>query len=156
MVEEADAPTPEQAARDLVVFFSRLRQRMREVAADEALSPSQTSVLTRLVKGEARTTGALADLEGVRPQSMTATVAALEAQGLVRRQPDPRDGRRLLLELTDEGAARFADTRSARYAWLARLVEERLTPDERVRVSEALVLLERLTEVEQRAPRERA
>jgi DNA-binding MarR family transcriptional regulator len=41
----------------------------------------------------------------VHPTSVTSAVDRLEAQGLVRRSPHPRDRRAVLAELTDEGRA---------------------------------------------------
>ena len=81
-----------QAARDLRVVFSRLRRRIREVAQDADLTPSQESALSLAGKHGAATASALAAAEGVRPQSMATTLAALEQHGLIRRTPDPDDG----------------------------------------------------------------
>jgi DNA-binding MarR family transcriptional regulator len=91
-------------------------------------------------------TSDLAVLEGVRPQSMAATVAALEERGFVVRRQDPEDGRRQLLALTDEAHAYVADNRSVRESWLAAALKERYTAEERAKIAEALKLLERLTD----------
>jgi DNA-binding MarR family transcriptional regulator len=133
------------AARDLRVVFSRLRRRIREVAQDEDLTPSQVSALTLVGKHGAATASALAAAEGVRPQSMAATLAALEQHGLIRRSPDPDDGRRQLVTLTDGGRERIEGNRQVRAEWLARALEDRYTEDERQTLLEALTLLERLT-----------
>jgi DNA-binding MarR family transcriptional regulator len=135
-----------QAARDLRVMFSRLRRRIREVAQDDDLTPSQESALTLVGKHGAATASALASAEGVRPQSMAATLTALERQGLIRRSPDPDDGRRQLVFLTESGRARVEGNRQARTEWLARAFEERYTEDERRTIIEALALVERLSE----------
>lgn len=45
------------------------------------------------------------DLLQVHPASVTNTVDRLQADGLVRRVPNPKDGRSFLLEITDEGRA---------------------------------------------------
>ncbi|MEU0599526.1 MarR family transcriptional regulator [Streptomyces sp. NPDC006393] len=133
------------AARDLRVVFSRLRRRIREVAQDDDLTPSQVSALTLVGKHGAATASALAAAEGVRPQSMAATLAALEQHGLIRRSPDPEDGRRQLVTLTDGGRERIEGNRQVRAEWLARALEDRYTEDERQTLVEALTLLERLT-----------
>ncbi|MGW3957629.1 MarR family winged helix-turn-helix transcriptional regulator [Streptomyces sp. NPDC004752] len=134
-----------RAARDLRVVFSRLRRRIREVAQDADLTPSQESALTLVGKHGAATASALASAEGVRPQSMAATLAGLDQHGLIRRAPDPDDGRRHLVTLTDAGRARVAGNRQAREEWLARAFQDRFTEDERGTVLEALTLLERLS-----------
>ncbi|MGW3912426.1 MarR family transcriptional regulator [Streptomyces sp. NPDC005070] len=158
-----------RAAQDLRVAFSLLRRRIREVsetrdpaqglaqdpargsAEDPArgstqdLTPSQISALTLVSKSGAATASALAAVEGVRPQSMAATLAALDQFGLIQRNPDPGDGRRQLVTLTDAGRERVEGTRQARSEWLARAFEERCTEDERQTVIAAMALLERLT-----------
>jgi DNA-binding MarR family transcriptional regulator len=132
-------------ARDLRIGVSRLRRKLREVASLDELTPSQTSVISRLMEG-AKGTSDLAVLEGVRPQSMAATVAALEERGFVARKQDPEDGRRQLLVLTDAAHAYVADNRSLRESWLAAALDDRYTAQERDTIAEALRLLERLTE----------
>ncbi|MFF0791731.1 MarR family winged helix-turn-helix transcriptional regulator [Streptomyces spiralis] len=134
------------AARDLWVVFSRLRRRIRKVAQDDDLTPSQVSALTLVGKHGAATASALAAAEGVRPQSMAATLAGLEQHGLIRRSPDPDDGRRQLVTLTDSGRERIEGNRQVRAEWLARALEDRYTEDERQTLLEALTLLERLTQ----------
>src|SRR6478735_1156036 len=134
------------AARELRVVFGRLRRRLREVSGDSELTPSQASVLSRLDKDGAATASALATAERVRPQSVAATLAALDARGLVRRDPDPHDGRRQLVSLSNEGRARLAGDRLAREEWLARALQDGYTDAERRTILDALVLLDRLTQ----------
>src|SRR4051812_34105343 len=136
-----------RAARHLRVVFSRLRRRIREVAQDEgALSPSQESALTLVGKHGAATASALAAAEGVRPQSMATTLAALEQHGMIRRAPDPDDGRRQLVTLTEAGLARTEGNRQAREEWLARAIQDRYTEEERRTILRALDPLERLSQ----------
>lgn len=135
-----------EAARDLRVLFSRLRRRMREVATDDDLTPSQTAVLTRLWKEGASSTSALASVERVRPQSMAATVAALHQHGLIQRAPDPEDGRRQVISLTTAGRRRAESHRQLRGEWLAHAMQDRYSERERRVILDALSLLERLAE----------
>ncbi|MGW2865991.1 MarR family winged helix-turn-helix transcriptional regulator [Streptomyces sp. NPDC001205] len=134
------------AARDLRVVFSRLRRRLREVADTQDLTPSQVSALTLIDKGGAASASALAATEGVRPQSMAATLAALDQQGLIQRSPDPEDGRRQLVTLTEAGRARAEGNRQARAEWLAQAFQDRYTEKERATITEAMALLERLAQ----------
>ncbi|MEU9397215.1 MarR family transcriptional regulator [Streptomyces sp. NPDC048324] len=135
-----------RAARDLRVVLSRLRRRIREVAEDDELTPSQVSALTLVAKHGAATASALATAEGVRPQSMATTLAALDRHGLIRRNPDPADGRRQLVTLTEDGHRRVQGDRQAREEWLARALQDRFTEGERQTLLEGLALLERLTQ----------
>lgn len=134
------------AARDLRVMFSRLRRQLRGLATDEDLTPSQTAVLIRLWKEGASSASVLAGAEGVRPQSMATIVAALEQRGLIERTPDPEDGRRQLISLTELGRQRGQSNRQVRVEWLESAMQERYTNAERRVILDALSLLERLTE----------
>lgn len=96
-------------------------------------------------KSGAATASALAATEGVRPQSMAATLAVLDQQGLIARNPDPGDGRRQLVTLTDTGRERVEGTRQARGEWLAKALQDRCTEAERQSVIEAMAVLDRLT-----------
>ena len=134
------------AARDLRVVVSRLRRQLRGLAIDGDLTPSQTAVLTRLWKEGASSAGVLAGAERIRPQSMATIVAALELRGLVVRTPDPEDGRRQVVSLTEMGRQRAESDRQVREEWLARAIHERYSEPERRTIVDALALLERLTE----------
>jgi DNA-binding MarR family transcriptional regulator len=72
-------------------------------------------------------------------------VAALEGRGLVRRDPDPTDGRRQLVSLTDAGRAQVQGNRQASAEWLVGAMRERFTEAERRTVLEAVALLDRVT-----------
>jgi MarR family transcriptional regulator, organic hydroperoxide resistance regulator len=47
--------------------------------------------------------GQLAELLYVHPSTLTGILKRLERQGLIRRRPDPRDGRRAFLGITEKG-----------------------------------------------------
>jgi DNA-binding MarR family transcriptional regulator len=139
------APSAVRAAREVRVVVSRLRRRLKETYDTGDLTPSQTSLLSRLDKDGPATASALAAAERVRPQSVAATLSVLEERGLIERRPDPDDGRRQLVSVTVAGREFLSDRRRVGEEWLARALDERFTESERHAVIEAMVLLERLT-----------
>ena len=137
---------PAALAAELRATVGRLTRLLRENTRKGELTASQRFALGRLEREGSLTVTALARAEGVRPQSMGATVAALEAQGLVAGAPDPADGRQSLLSLTDAARTFVADTRAARESWLAQAIGARLTPAEQAELAKALPLVRRLFE----------
>src|ERR1700721_4061253 len=97
---EIDAARASALAAELHAVGGKLKRRLREQASAGDLTPSQTSVLMHLDRDGPTTVTALARGEGVRSQSMGATIAVLEAAGLVSGSPDPKDGRQTILSLT--------------------------------------------------------
>lgn len=135
-----------RAAREVRTVVGRLRRRLKQTYDTEGLTPSQTSVLSRLDKFGPRSTSDLAAAERVRHQSMAATLQALDERGLIERRADPADGRRQLVSVSESGHAFLEDKRRAGEEWLARALEDRYTEPERQALLTALALLERLTE----------
>ncbi|MFI8346850.1 MarR family winged helix-turn-helix transcriptional regulator [Streptomyces sp. NPDC085596] len=133
-----------RAAHEFRVVFSRLRRRMRESYDPGDLTPSQTSVLSRLDKDGEASVSELAAAERVRHQSVAATVAVLEERGLVSRRQDPSDGRRQLVFVTDSGHAFLEDRRRAGEGWLTRALEDQCTEAERRTLLEAAAILDRV------------
>ncbi|MEV5834268.1 MarR family winged helix-turn-helix transcriptional regulator [Nocardia sp. NPDC052112] len=141
-MDEELAESAVRAASEVRVVIGRLRRRMRELAADDDLTPSQASVLSRLDRDGPASTSDLAAAERVRPQSMAMTVAVLDGYGFVDRHPDPTDRRRQLWSLTAAGRARLTGDRQLRQEWLARTLHERYTEAQRRTILEALALLD--------------
>ena len=115
---------------------------MRREDPATGVPPAQLSALSVLVFGGSRTLTELAAAEQVRPPTMTRIVQALEAEGLVRRAHDPRDGRVHRLHATAKGRRVMQRGRERRVENLAKLLE-RLPPDEVTRVRDAAALVER-------------
>ena len=136
----------ESLAEDLRVLISRLKRRLRDQASPGDLSWSQVSVLSRLDRDGPATVTTLARAESVRPQSMGATVAALEAAGLVSGAPDPNDGRQTILSLTPTCREWIRAGRAARQDWLFRTIRARLSPEEQDQLAGAVTLLKRLVD----------
>ncbi|PHQ49241.1 MarR family transcriptional regulator [Streptomyces cinnamoneus] len=104
--------------RELTVFLRRARSSSGEMAREvhPDLEPAAYGLLVRLVDaGQQRATD-LAAYFGVGKATMSRQLRALGELGLVTRDPDPADGRASLIQLTDEGRARFTRVRDARRA----------------------------------------
>ena len=123
-----------------------LGQLMRRLRAEHRFSLSQGAVLGRLDRGGSMSIGDLAVAERVRPQSMTQTISDLEAEGLIARRADPNDGRRTLVDLTEQGRSILEEDRRQREGWLAQAIAEDLSLDEQRILAEAADLLRRLAE----------
>ncbi len=130
----------------LRVAVGKLRRRLREHSPTGELTWSQVSVLGHLDRDGPATVTRLARAEGVRPQSMGATVSALEAAGLLVGSPDPRDGRQTIWSLTPACRRWIAGFRAAREDWLFRAIRTRLSLAEQEALARAVVLLERLSD----------
>jgi DNA-binding MarR family transcriptional regulator len=76
-------------AAALRVSIGLLLRRLRQVQVEGELTLPESSALARLDRGGPTTPARWPRLEQISPQSMGATLAALEARGLVERRPDP-------------------------------------------------------------------
>jgi DNA-binding MarR family transcriptional regulator len=108
----------------------------------------QLSVLAHLSRRGPMTPGELAAAERVQPQSLTRTLASLEGHALITRHPDPADGRRSLIAITESGRQMLGRDLRQRDTWLAQAMARHLTPAERGLLRLAGQLLERLAEAD--------
>jgi DNA-binding MarR family transcriptional regulator len=138
-------PEIERVAAALRVSVGVLVRRLRQVAEGELTLP-ETSALARLDRGGPMTATALAKLEQISPQSMGATLSALESRGLVVRRPDPADGRRALISVTRVGLQLLRDRRNARTQLLAQALSNGFTRPELEQLMAAAPLIERLAQ----------
>src|SRR3984957_728039 len=126
--EPADSQSAEASAlaAELHIVAGALKRRLREQADAGDLTSARKSVLLRLERDGPATGSALARAEAMRPQSMGAIVAALEAAGYVACAPDPSDGRQTIISLTDHFRDWVSAARAARQDWLLRTLPGRL------------------------------
>jgi DNA-binding MarR family transcriptional regulator len=135
-----------ELAGEVRVTLSKLSRRLREQAHAADLTGAQKSVLLRLERDGPATVTTLARAEGVRPQSIGATVSALESVGLVTGSPDPADGRQTIVSITSACREWIKTTREAREDWLLRAIRAQLSPDEQEQLTAAIPLLRRLAD----------
>jgi DNA-binding MarR family transcriptional regulator len=137
--------TLEIAVSDLIQAIGLLVRRARAAAAAHELSLTEAAVMGRLARHGPATTADLARAEGMKPQSMGTTIAALEEMGMVTRKPHPTDGRQVNIELTPRGAAVRKSARDAKRTWLAQAIAQ-LNEQERETLFAAGEIIKRLVE----------
>jgi DNA-binding MarR family transcriptional regulator len=100
-----------------------LLRRVRREDEATGLGPARLSALSVVVFAGPLSLGRLAAAEQVRPPTMSRIVAALADDGLVRRAPDPDDGRGVVVTATARGARLLQRARQRRIENLASLIE---------------------------------
>ncbi len=131
-------------ASELRILISQLKHRLREQARLGDYTWSQISAVIRLERDGPATVSALARAEGVRQQSMGATISALQNAGLVKGSPDPADGRQTILFLTDVCREMIKAKRAAKEDWLFRAIQTKLSSEEQEKLAAALEMLKRI------------
>ena len=137
--------TLEIAVIDLAQAIGLLVRRMRAAVASQELSWTESVVMARLAKDGPATTADLARAEGMKPQSMGTTIAALEEMGMVERKAHPTDGRQMNIELTAKGTAVRNSAKDAKRTWLAQAIA-RLDEQEQETLFKAGEIIKRLVQ----------
>lgn len=104
----------------------------------------KAGIMSRLDRHGALTATDLAAHERISHQAVAGAVRELEELGLVDRNPDPDDGRRVLVTLTGAGRTRLLSEREAGQDWLVHTVADGLSESERATLAAAVPLLRRL------------
>jgi DNA-binding MarR family transcriptional regulator len=140
---EPAEPAPELSVAELTAVLEDWTRMAIRLPAAQRLSFTTLSVLHTLAgRGPLRLTELTAS-EQVTQSAITQIVTRLERDGLVRRQPDPSDGRAVLVRITPPGAAIIDGRRAERTARLSELAG-RLAPADRAAIAAALPALARL------------
>ena len=139
-------PEPAEVAAALQVSIGLFMRRLRRAPVRGELTMPEMSALTRLDRAGSATASALARAEQITPQAMGATVAELTRRGLAQGRPDPADGRRTVLSLTEAGQRLVRTKRSTRTQQLAKALADGFTPEELQTLFAAASLIERLGE----------
>ena len=135
-----------EVAAALRVAIGMLVRKMRQARLPGELTLPETWALSRLDRNGPATSSDLARQDRISPQSMGATLAVLEQRGLVERQRDPADGRRVVLSITAAGRQLVNDRRGARSEMIAVALRDGFTAADRDLLLAAAPLLERLAE----------
>jgi DNA-binding MarR family transcriptional regulator len=128
---------------DVLPVVSRLVRLLRQTGTSDGLSPVATAVVGRLSRNGAERLSDLARSQGASQPGMTQLVGRLERDGLVRRVPDPRDGRGVLVEVTQHGREAL-DRLESDYSAVLDALLGRLDDADRQSIGAALPALMRL------------
>jgi DNA-binding MarR family transcriptional regulator len=103
-----------------------------QLRRDSDLGMVEYQVMARLSQSPERTLrmGLLADLVNSSLSRLSHLVKRLEDRGLVRREPDPADGRFISAILTDEGLRVLAEAAPGHVAHVRSLVIDVLSPEQ--------------------------
>jgi DNA-binding MarR family transcriptional regulator len=124
----------------------RLNWRMRAARERGGPSPLELAVLRRLHRAGTHTPKALAEAEGIHPQSLTRVLAALDRESLITRRRDPSDGRQMLVEISTKGLQTLRAYSERREQWLAAVMAETLSETEQELLGLAAKLMIRMAD----------
>ncbi len=112
----AGADDPWEPLRYPGHYFSRIARGLSRIGdarlRDLGFATAQLPVLTALKDGERLSQMELARWAKVEQPTMAQMLARMERDGLVKREPDPRDRRSSLISLTDQALARLSAGRA--------------------------------------------
>lgn len=140
--------TVDEVAASLRLSTTRLARRLR-AEADMGLTPSLLSALAVVHVHGPVTLGALAELEGVSPPTVTKVVNRLQDDDLVERIVDESDKRVCRVVTTGAGERLLDSSRERKNAWLAERLAQ-LDDEQLAQLSAAARVLETLAASEQR------
>ena len=137
--------TLDTAVNDLISSVGLLVRRVRAAAGSHGLSLTESAVMDRLAREGSATAAHLARAEGVKPQSMGATIATLEEMGMIERKPHHTDGRQVMVSLSAKGIVTRKSVKDAKRTWLAQVILE-LDEEDRDTLLRAGEIIKRLVE----------
>ncbi|WP_427886517.1 MarR family winged helix-turn-helix transcriptional regulator [Kribbella sp. GL6] len=134
-----------QEALQLLVSMHRIVRHLRRSRTTTLMHPTQFLALMLIADEQPIRIGEIAARVPCSQPTATTTVAGLEEAGLVRREPDPVDGRATAVVLTDAGAETVAASGQQAADELAKVLS-RLDEADRTLVLQAGAVLARVTD----------
>jgi DNA-binding MarR family transcriptional regulator len=137
-------------AGNLRLAIGRVARQIRHVyattgPADET-SFTELAVLSRLKRVGPTAPTVLAKAERITPQAVGTVLSDLASRGFVDRRPDPADGRRLIVTITNAGRRAVGARTEVVTERLADALREGFTAEELRTLDDILPLLDRLAE----------
>jgi DNA-binding MarR family transcriptional regulator len=142
----AQRPDADEVAAALSRGIALLVRRVKQLQAPGELTLPELSALDRLDRGGPASAAELARAAQITPQAMGGTLGTLESRGLVQREPDPGDGRRVVMSVTASGVEMVRHKRDARSRQIAKVLAEEFTAAELRALAQAAPLIERLSD----------
>ncbi|WP_412049958.1 MarR family winged helix-turn-helix transcriptional regulator [Hoeflea sp. Naph1] len=109
--------TKKQGQAEALALVNQLARNVRTALSrrllDLGLYAGQDGVILALDARDGQTPGMIATSLGVKAPTITKTIGRLAAQGFVRREGSPDDGRMMLVYLTDSGRDQIKSVRKA-------------------------------------------
>lgn len=140
-----------EAVTRLRRVIGRLARLLNAAPVSENLTPTQASVLGLVAGRGPLGMTELAELEGLNPTMLSRVVSKLDAEGLIRRLPNPADQRAVHLEATEAGREVQQRIIASRTATVAKILEN-LSPEVTEALLKALPALEALAEGLRKTP----
>ncbi|WP_052367300.1 MarR family winged helix-turn-helix transcriptional regulator [Mycetocola saprophilus] len=137
-------PRSLETAQRFRLNVDRLRRTLRRIETVEDLGRTHEAVLSLLFRHGPLSIADLARREQIRPQSMGSVVGDLVTRELVDKAPDPTDGRRDLIRLTEAGQRVLDTVNRVRDRDLALLMDTDLSAEERRTLRAGVELMERV------------
>lgn len=134
-----------QETLQLLVSMHRIVRHLRRNRSTAVLHPTQFLALMLIADEQPIRIGEIASRVPCSQPTATTTVAALEEAGLVRREPDPVDGRATAVVLTEAGAATVSASGQEAAEELGKLIR-RLSPEDQALVLQAGPPLSRIAD----------
>lgn len=122
-----------------------LRPLYRQFSSQRTISLGKLGVLSRLIELTRATASMLAASEKISPQAVMIVVRELEERGLVARERDDEDRRRVWITITEAGRQLYAIERTSGQDWLEAAMNDRLTSEEKELLVSAIPLLLKMT-----------
>jgi DNA-binding MarR family transcriptional regulator len=116
----------------------------RETRNESQLSLTERSTMGLLYPDVELAPSEIARVEKVTTQSMSQVINHLAELNYITRTPSDDDKRKTILRLTDAGRARVESARQEKQEWLARMVYQRITAQEKEVLLESIKILSKL------------
>ena len=139
LIPQLDRET-EGIVERIQAIAKRLDKSMEQTVSQHGISYGEWKVLHSLRRAEPdyrSTPGRLSERLGLSSGAMTNRLDRLEADGLVRRLPDPNDRRSVVVELTEKGLERWREA-TGRQAEMEAGIASTLSPAEKKQLDRML------------------